>query len=181
MDRDHLSNKSGRTKKNKGGKIVPALCNIAGMLLILAALAIVVLSMIPQHYGLDSFNMTSGSMSPTIPRGSILYVKRLTASEIAEIQPDEIIGYSTKEDGLVFHRVIEKHEGESQFITKGDFNENVDPLPVSYDEVIGRVVRHYPVLGDVMAIYTSTAGKINLFVFAICGLLLNVLAARLRR
>ena len=45
---------------------------------------------------------------------------------------------------------------------------------------MGKVVRHYRYLGDLMTIYMSTAGKINLLIFAICGALLNILAGRLR-
>ena len=179
MDNDNLTKLSGKKKKTKGGKIVPALCNIAGTFLILAVLAIALITVLPQAFGMEVYNITSGSMEPVIPVGSIVFVRPVSSEEVSSIETDEVIAY--KDGGTVIvHRVVRNNVVEGEIIAKGDSNEDTDILPVPYANVIGRVERHYPVLGDVMVISTTTAGKINLFIFALCGALLNILAGRLR-
>ena len=51
---------------------------------------------------------------------------------------------------------------------------------VPYAAVIGRVTAHFPVLGELMEVYTSTIGKIYAVCFAACGAMFNILAGRLR-
>lgn len=181
MDRDNLSKQSGYRSRKKGGKLVPALCNVVGALILLAVIAVTQISSLPKYYGLDAYNMTSSNMVPTIPIGSVVYVRRLDPSELPSIGQDELIAALTSDDSVGFFRVVENNTEEGEFITKGDFYEEVDEEPARYENVFGLVERHYPLLGDIMTITSSTAGRINLIVFAICGVLLNVLAWRLRR
>ena len=63
------------------------------------------------------------------------------------------------EDGIyITHRVIEETEqsGEQQFITKGDNNPSADPLPVTAEQVKGRVIGTIPRLGK-LALYLRNA------------------------
>ena len=179
MDNDNLNTLSGKRKRAKGGKVIPALCNIAGILILLAVIGLSLIVVLPKAFGLTAYNITSGSMVPTIPIGSIVYVQPVSAEELSGIETDEIIAY-TSEGSVVVHRVVSNHIVEGELITKGDYNEGNDMLAVPYANVIGIVKKHFPLLGDLMTIYTSPAGKINLFIFAICGALLNILAGRLR-
>ena len=180
MDNDNLTKLSGKKKKARGGKVIPALCNIAGTILILAVIAMTLPAVLPKAIkGWEAYNITSGSMTPTIPVGSVVYVETVSGEDLPRIEADEIIAYMENGE-LTVHRVISNHVVEGEFITKGDYNEENDPMPVPYSNVMGKVVRHYRYLGDLMTIYMSTAGKINLLIFAICGALLNILAGRLR-
>ncbi len=180
MDNDNLTKRSGYQKRTRGGKIIPALCNILGILILVVVIALSLIVVGPKAFGYDAYNITSTSMTPTIPVGSIVYVKKTLTDELPSIQADEVIAFTRGEDGIIVHRVVSNHVVEGELITKGDYNEGNDILPVPYANVVGRVWKHFPLLGDLMTIYTSTAGKINLLIFAVCGALLNILAGRLR-
>ncbi len=180
MDNDNLTKLSGNKKKARGGKIIPALCNIAGTLILLAVIGLTLIVVLPRAFGMEAYNITSQSMTPEIPVGSIVYVYRIASEDIPSIQADEVIAYTGGTEGVIVHRVVSNHVVEGELITKGDYNEGNDILPVPYSNVIGRVWKHFPLLGDLMTVYTSTAGKINLFIFALSGALLNILAGRLR-
>ena len=179
MDNDNLKTLSGKRKRARGGKVIPALCNIAGILILVAVIGLSLIVVLPKAFGLSAYNITSGSMVPTIPIGSIVYVKPVTSEELSAVETDEIIAYMS-EGTVVVQRVVSNHIVEGELITKGDYNEGNDMLAVPYANVIGIVKKHFPLLGDLMTIYTSPAGKINLFIFAVCGALLNILAGRLR-
>ena len=104
----------------------PVYLCIAGYLLIAA----------PMLAGYRPVVVLSGSMEPTFPVGSVIYYK---AASFEQIQEGDPITFHAGEDGsLVTHRVVEKQELSSDFITKGDANETADPNPVSYDRVAGR-------------------------------------------
>ena len=51
---------------------------------------------------------------------------------------------------------------------------------IPYEDLIGRVTYHIPVLGGVMALLTGTIGKMYMICFAACGAMLNMLAGRMR-
>ena len=46
--------------------------------------------------------------------------------------------------------------------------------------MIGRVELHFPLVGRIMTLYSSVIGKVYALVFAGCGVLLNIIAARMR-
>lgn len=164
-----------RTSK-KGGKFLPALCNILGTLILLAVIALVLPLSVPKLMGYQVYNVISGSMEPAIPVGSMIFVKPVDGSEI---QPDEIIAFQSG-DSVVTHRVLENHVVEAEFITKGDANADEDLSTIPYNSLIGAVRRHVPMLGDIMMHVTTTVGKVYLLALVACGLMFNILASRLR-
>ncbi|MCC6013258.1 MAG: signal peptidase I [Candidatus Verstraetearchaeota archaeon] len=111
----------------------------------------------------------SGSMEPTIPTGSLVFIKKVNASEIiANRTNGDIIVYmlpNTKVyDFFIFviydplpimHRAIDKKEISDKFyiLTKGDANLLPDGNPnnpltwVSEDRIIGKVVWYFPYMG----------------------------------
>ena len=62
----------------------------------------------------------------------------------------------------------------------GDANAEEDMRPVDYTELVGRVAAHYPLLGGLMALYTSNIGKAYVICFAACGVMFNLLAGKIR-
>ena len=78
------------------------------------------------------------------------------------------------------HRVKENKVVEGTFVTKGDANEAEDMNNVPYDDLIGIVVRHIPILGQLLILFGSTFGRICMVCFAACGALLNILGGRFR-
>lgn len=173
---DQTQNKQQSTAK-KGGRLVPALCNILGTLILASVILSCLPLTIPRFLGYEIYEVVSGSMEPQIPVGSVIYVAP-TAPE--EIQENEIIAFWSG-DSIITHRVMENHLVEGEFVTKGDANAAEDMREAPYDSLIGRVSRHIPVLGSLMALYTSTVGKAYAVCFSACGAMLNILAGRIRR
>ena len=170
------SRPEGQKEKNKGGRLIPALCNILGTLILLS----VILSCLPPAMarirGDQIYNVVSGSMEPGIPVGSAIYVQ---AVEPEAVEEGDVIAFCSG-TSVIAHRVVRNQTVEGEFTTKGDANEQEDMNPVRYGELIGRVSCHYPVLGLLLEAYTSTLGKVYLICFAACGAMLNMLAGRLR-
>ena len=158
-------------------KKLAALCNVLGIVILIAVIASCATIAAPRILGYQAYNIMSGSMEPEIPVGSLVYVKAIAPEEI---ESDDVIAFSSNESVIV-HRVVENRIVEGEIITKGDANEREDFGPVAYQSVLGRVERHIPHLGQLMMILGSGAGKVCMLCLAICGILLNVLGGRLRQ
>lgn len=173
-----MSNRSTSPEQNhKGGKFLPALCNLLGSLILLVIIVSCLVIVIPQFQGYRVFRVISGSMEPDIPVGSIVYVKPVEQPQ--EILPYDVIAFQSG-NTVITHRVVINHVDERQFTTKGDANEVEDEDKVRYRALIGVVVRHYPYLGELLVVYSSNFGKFYAVLFAACGAMLNLLASRLR-
>ena len=163
-------------KRNKGGKFLPTLCNLLGTLILLLIIASCLPIIVPQLQGQYVYHVISGSMAPEIPVGSIVYVE---PTEPELIVTGDIIAFQSG-DSVITHRVVRNYLVEGQFKTKGDANEVEDENRVPYDRLIGKVVRHYPYLGELLVVYSTNVGKVYVILFAACGAMLNILAGRLR-
>ena len=78
------------------------------------------------------------------------------------------------------HRVVKNFQLDGYLTTQGDANEQEDLGQVLYQNVIGKVVRHFPYLGQLMWILSSSTGKVLMMCLALCGALLNILASRIK-
>ena len=134
---------------------------------------------VPRFLGYQVYSVISGSMEPAIPTGSLVYIRETAPEELSE---GEVIAfYGTRDSAsIITHRVVENRAGEGEFVTKGDANAEADLYAAGYEDLIGRVSRHIPLLGSFLFLYTSSSGKIYAACFAGCGALLNLLAGRLR-
>ena len=104
----------------------------------------------------------------------------VTSGETSGTADSESAGISGSSNGaVVTHRVVENDASNRQFITKGDANQQNDMNPVPYGNLIGRVEKHYPVIGGVMAGLTTGMGKIYLLMILAAGVILNFLAGKL--
>lgn len=155
---------------------LPAFCNLIGSLILLTVILSCVPVTVPRFLGYESYSVVSGSMEPEIPVGSIIYVKPVEPVDVAE---GEVIAFQSG-GSVVTHRVIANQQVEGQFTTKGDANAAEDVNAVPYGALLGRVERHYPMLGALLGLYGSTVGKVYVLCFAACGAMLNVLASRMR-
>ena len=163
-------------ERAKGRGVLPALCSVIGTVIILGVIVLLLPMSAPRLLGYRVYNVVSGSMVPAIPQGSMVLVRPLDWSEIAE---GDVIAFESN-GSVVTHRVTKIHVVEGEFITKGDANEDADITPVPFDRLIGRVERHIPLLGEITAHASSVLGKIYLFGTLMCGVLFHVLANRLR-
>ena len=167
---------SSRRPIKKGGMFIPALCNLIGTLLVIAVIVTSVPLAVPTLMGYEIYNVTSGSMEPTLPVGSVIYVKP-TQAEL--VQPGDIIAFYV-DAVVVTHRVVENRFVEGEFVTKGDANEMADFSNARYRDLVGVVKYHFPYLGNYLMIYSHQLTKVYLMVLAFCGVLFNVLAGRMR-
>ena len=163
-------------RKRGEGKLVPVLCNVFGTILIIVVFAMVLPLSVPQLMGYEVYEVVSGSMEPAIPVGSVIYVRPVPPADVEE---EEIVAFY-EDDSVVSHRVVANRVAMRELVTKGDANNTEDLEPVPYDNVIGKVALNIPVLGKIMALYSSNVGKIYLFIALACGFMLNILADRLR-
>ena len=163
-------------KKEKMDKnhVKAILCHVFGTAILVVVIAALIPITVPRFMGYEIYNVVSGSMEPGIPVGSVAYIEPV---EPVALEEGDVIAYR-KDGTIILHRVVSNHQVEGYLITKGDANELEDLGEVPYQNVAGRVVRHIAVLGQLMMILSSTVGKVLLFVLALCGALLNVLAGR---
>lgn len=117
------------------------------VLVVLLAVALVGVRLV----GIRTYAVVSGSMEPTYPTGSLLYVKSADASEL---QVGDAITFMVDEDTVATHRIIEILPDEEdssvlRFRTQGDANDTPDGTPVHYKNIIGKPVFSVPYLGYV--------------------------------
>ena len=155
---------------------VPALCSVIGTLMLLVVIAAALPLTVPNFMGYEIYNVVSGSMEPTIPVGSIIYVKEI---DPVDVQSGNIVAFQAG-DSVIMHRVVDNKLVEGTFTTKGDANNGEDMNDVPYEDLIGIVVKHIPIMGQLLILFGSTFGRICMICFAACGALLNILGSRFR-
>ena len=138
---------------------------------IVAVLTVIILIVVagftaPRLFGVKPFVVLSGSMEPTIPTGSCVFVN----TKDRDVSEGDIITFSlsTGENTGVFvtHRV-NKITDDGLIQTKGDNNDNPDGY-LEKDAVVGTVIFHVPVLGQVLDFLQSKGFVLNaLWVFVI--------------
>jgi signal peptidase I len=107
------------------------------------------------------YSIVSGSMAPAIGVGELVFVKPV--SQFSDIKTGDMITFVVnKHLTVATHRVVGINEKEETLETKGDANETKDANPVSYENVVGKVVWHLPYLGYVNTIAGNTKGKVML-------------------
>ena len=118
--------------------------------LITMSVTIIILSfslvfMVPQIFGIEPYTILSGSMTPKIPVGSIVFID----TNDKDVKVNEIIAfYDAGYTGKVVHRI--KERAENGFITQGDANETIDLAVLTEDRIIGTYLFHIPKAGFVL-------------------------------
>ncbi len=126
-------------------KIWNVVSRILVALVVLLAIALVGVRLV----GIKTYAVVSGSMEPTYPTGSLLYVKSI---DVKELKVGDAITFMVDEDTVATHRIIEIIPDEEdssvlRFRTQGDANETADGTPVHYKNIIGKPVFAIPYLG----------------------------------
>ena len=86
--------------------------------------------------------VASESMTGTFNKGDLVIVRRLSEEEAATVLKEGDIIQFRGDRMDVIHRIVSvttDHRGEVQYVTKGDFNEKADDVPVSTSQIIGVV------------------------------------------
>jgi signal peptidase len=112
--------------------------------------------------GRTPFVIGGGSMSPSIPRGSLAIVepamRRLEAGEVATFRTPAGIAVTHR-----VARVIDRTDG-TWYETKGDANVHPDPALWPETSVVGRVVATAPGLGYATWLLRTPLGWLNVIV-----------------
>lgn len=118
----------------------------------------------------QTYVVTSGSMAPSIPTGSVIWVSDINPSMIEE---GDVITFSQGSGNTVTHRVVNKtmEGGQIGFKTKGDANSEPDPGTVNESQLEGKVSFSIPYLGYISEWMSSSFGLLALVVLPALGIL----------
>jgi signal peptidase I len=122
---------------------------------------IVISPLLPTKDYLATYVVSTGSMEPNLPAGSIIFTQKIEPSAITL---GDIIAFTSPQstDQTIVHRVATiLKEGESiGFITKGDRNQSADPWTVYGTHVKGKTVYYLPYLGHLINYLKTPQGFI---------------------
>jgi signal peptidase len=134
-------------KKEGTLKIVKSVAQGLGMAIVVLAILLVGFMFISPRFGWETHQVMSGSMEPALKVGGMIVTK---SEKLDNIKVGDIITFQTEGGQKVTHRVIDIVEinGQPNFQTKGDANEEPDPNFVSSKgDEMRKVVFHLPYLG----------------------------------
>ncbi len=135
------------------------LLKIALQVIILIALPLVVFTVITSKFDIighiRSYTVVTGSMTPTIDVGSIIFTRPQTA-----YQKGDIITFHRGEISVT-HRIVSI--SNQQYQTKGDANNAPDPQLVPHNQVIGKVDLAVPYVG-LFAAFLKTLPGFTIFI-----------------
>jgi signal peptidase len=146
-----------------------------GTAVLVILIAAAVLAFLAPRFGWRVDAVFSGSMEPEIMVGSIIVTR---AVEAETIKVGEIITFNSPLSEIpTTHRVVSVGKGsELRFQTKGDANEDADPVTIPAQNVMGKVCFHVPYLGYVSQFTKTPLG----FILLLCvpGLTIMVMEIR---
>ena len=152
-------------KPPMAARILQGFMRVICLLLIVAVCGIG----IPRLFGINEFNVLTGSMTPTYPVGTLVFVQ---PKDPSTIRPGEVVTMIMDEDlNMVTHRVTANNYEDKTLVTKGDANKSED-APSLYENVVGVVVFSIPYAGGIVDYMTN---DVNGRVFGI-GIVLSILA-----
>lgn len=122
-------------------------------------------------FGFSAFTVLSGSMQREIPKGSLVITQHVDPYTL-EIGDD--ITYMNSPSTTVTHRIvgiIENYEdtGQRAFETQGVMNSAPDRLPAAAANVVGKVIFHNYILGQIAGFLNQYWYLVLLFVGLFAG------------
>jgi signal peptidase len=144
-------------------------CATAGFLL-----AFGVAAFAPPAFGMHTFVVRSGSMTPAIDTGDLVVSRRVRPTQA---QVGDIVMFNDPQGSgaMITHRVRAVHvrTGTAHFVTRGDANTTFEHWSVPASGRIGQIVYRVPKLGYLIGGIGSPPGRILLI--ALPALLLLVI------
>lgn len=130
---------------------------LKGTIVVLLSLVLAVL-LIPRFTGVQYLAVTSGSMEPEIPVGSLVVVIPTQADKIVV---DDDITFKIKSGALVTHRVVEIDAANKQVITRGIANDaDLFDAPVGYENIQGVVRLTIPRVGRYISYLNNSMARV---------------------
>lgn len=172
------NNKVSRKKYKKS--LAASICAWLGTIMLTALVVFCIPLTLPRLFGYHIYSVVSGSMEPSIPVGSMVYIKNEAPEDMKK---DDVIAFYGARDSnaIITHRVVENRIVMGEFITKGDANQTEDMNPVPYDNFIGKVTCSIPKVGGAAQIFTSVTGKIAAVVIIVVALILETIASTIEK
>lgn len=148
--------------------VVKKICNVLSTVVLILLMVVAAVILVPMILGFKEMAVLSGSMEPTIPVGSIVYVKPLDDPSVLE--PGDVCTY-TLSDGktMVTHRVVSIDPDNQTLVTQGDAND-VDDGDINFTQVFGEAQFHLPYVGYIAINIKTPTG-----IMAVCGVLVLVI------
>lgn len=108
-----------------------------GILILVGLILICIPFTIPKLFGINIYQIATGSMEPELPIGALIYVD---GSDSDDIEVNDVISFytGTDETNITTHRVVEINDEEEYFVTKGDANDAPDANTVPFSHLIGK-------------------------------------------
>lgn len=159
---------------------VAAICSALGAAMLLILVTVCLPLTVPRAMGYELYTVISGSMEPSIPVGSLVYIR---GEKPENVKKEDVIAFYGAKDSnaIITHRVVENRVVMGEFITKGDANKTNDMNPIPYENFIGKVVLDIPAIGYAAQMITSPEGKIAAGAVIFAALALQGLGAVLER
>lgn len=121
--------------------------------------------------GIEPFVVESGSMTPTIPMGSLSFINKRCKYDV--IQKGDVIAFKVSTGNMVLHRVVSI--SEEGFETKGDANEASDGISTNRKNFMGKELFSIPKIGFSVKLIQTKTGKIVLLTIIVLVLLSGLL------
>jgi signal peptidase len=114
-----------------------------GLLVVVVAL-LVLIALAPRALGWQLVVVSGGSMSPTIPFGSVAVLETVSSEDL---HAGDVVMYpSGNGKSMITHRILSISSVDG-ITTKGDANPTADIDPISASSVRGRYLFHVPWFG----------------------------------
>lgn len=95
--------------------------------------------------GTHAYAVESGSMEPALHRGDVVFVRSVQPETLQT--GDVITAHFPESEGVFTHRIVSVDTAAKQLTTKGDHNMDTDPMPTSWDHVVGKLWFSVPYIG----------------------------------
>ena len=152
-------------------------------IIIFIEIVLIIIFIGPNLFGIKTFVVTSGSMEPLYPVGSLIYVKKVEPEEI-KIN-DTITFYMQDNKIIATHQVYEIDKNNKEFRTQGiinrDDNGNIidDSETVKFSSLIGKPIACVKYLGYFNRLITSQPGIYFVFLGTVIIILINYILEKM--
>ena len=113
--------------------------------------------------GIKLFVVESDSMKPSIKKGSVVVVLETSNYEVGDTIA---FRYPLNFSRTIIHRIAGIEQvPEVQYVTKGDYNQTIDPWYITNDVIRGKVNMTIPYIGYAVMFVMSKVGVFALVIF----------------
>ena len=123
----------------------------------------------PSLFGFSQFIIVSGSMSGTIDEGDMVITCKADSYKVGDI----ITFIPDNEEVPVTHRIV-LIDGDKIY-TKGDAMSSADLLPITQNNILGKVVSSVPKIGLFVEWFTQAGGVVYVILMVVVLVLLSFL------